>query len=105
MKTFNKFKEGMKVICSVSALYGKYSSGGLQDNTIEYTNEDGSEYFDLYNDYKEIACMDGEECIIIEIDEWTRHVRLENSNGEKTTYFSLTFDEAIVGLTKIVKEI
>lgn len=94
-----EFKEGMLVTCSVSLLYEKYNAGGLQDNTIEHTKEDDYEYFDLYNDHKEKACMDGETCLIIEINEWTRHIRLKNSDGERDAYFSLTFDEALVGLT------
>lgn len=67
-----KLTEGIKVCISVESLYNREKD--LLYGHIEYTEanepENGDDnYFDLYNEDGELACMDGEEVIVTQIDE------------------------------------
>lgn len=92
-----KFNIGMKVTVSCKALYDEYK--GSNNFTIQTepdeTGEDG--YWDLYNSHNELACMDGETCEIVEISE-NGDITLKNVDGEVEALFTLSQEEAAVGL-------
>lgn len=48
--------------------------------------------YDLYNGDEELACMNGESCIIEQIGEDL--ITFANNNGESTIHFTLTKNEA-----------
>ena len=86
-------KIGEKVCISVQALYNTYGENlsccGIDNNS----RESSINYYDLYNGFGKLVCMDGEECIIDDIDNKNETVTLINECGEETTTFCLSFEE------------
>jgi hypothetical protein len=80
----------MNTVCiSVKALYDEIGDN-LTYGKIE-VSEDGK-YFDLYNnDNSLVACMDGEEVIVIHTND--NYMELLNSNGEIDMNFKLSKEE------------
>lgn len=75
-----------------------YSNRKPYNNTVELaygeivrTEDDGDEWFDLYNDSGSMACMDGEVVLLKSID--GNVYTFINSNGEKDVDFKLTKEE------------
>ena len=90
-----KYTEGMHVCVSVKALYE--NTQDLTFGHIVPDFEDGvMKYYDLYNDDDELACLDGEECVIAQVGQAL--ITLSNSNGDGTIYFTLTREEADVAI-------
>jgi len=83
----NVYKEGLEVSINVEQL--NFSFG----NKLSYgTIETDDDYFDLYNTDGNIACMNGEECVIEQVGEVL--ITLVNQNGEGDIHFTLTRSEA-----------
>lgn len=80
------------VCISVQALYKTFGEN-LRLNTIS-TEDDG--YYDIYNEYGELACMDGEEVSITQIGDV--YISFVNNNGEYSVYFGLTHEEAKIAI-------
>lgn len=83
----SNYKIGQKVDISVKELYRENLKGNVK---LEYTfiaARDG--YYDLYNEYNEFCCMDGEECIIDHIV-YDGMYDLVNRNGEMDVHFMLS---------------
>ncbi|MCM1168222.1 MAG: hypothetical protein NC401_19730 [Ruminococcus sp.] len=60
------------------------------------------EYYDLYNDDNELACMSGEVVTIVEVGK--ELVTFRNDNGESSIYFTLTKNELKhAGLNRILE--
>lgn len=53
-------------------------------------------YFDLYNEAGELACCDGEECVVVEVG--SGFIKLQNTQGESARIFTLTLEEVAIGL-------
>lgn len=75
-----------KTIC-VKTLYEKYGCHLMNGNIIEVDNE----YYDLLTRNRELACMDGEVCEVINENE--NYYKLINKNGEQDVEFCLTKKE------------
>lgn len=83
----------MEVCISVKALYESDLESPYGNHIIpdfDYETKE-MEYYDLYNDSDELACMDGEWCHVVEKSD--HHVLLRNDNGDGTVYFCLTLEE------------
>lgn len=81
----------MKTACiSLKTLYEHFGED-LACGTIEYTNDNGSEYWDLRNGDSIILCMDGESCEVVFHND--RRVELINRDGEIDTKFILSKEE------------
>ncbi len=89
-----QYKEGQEVCVSIENLYLKYRNA-ITYGHIRYDKNEG-EYFDLFNEDGELACMDGEVCFINQIG--TSLITFANYNGEKTLYFTLTKEETEAAL-------
>lgn len=92
-----ELKEGQKVTVSVQALYD--SGIPLEYGRIEVENDDSGKvvnYCDIYNEDGELACMDGETCIIEQIG--TVSITLVNNYGESTVLFALTKKESDIAI-------
>lgn len=94
-----KLNKGMNVTVSCNELYEKIQAGLLYNITIkaQYDKKEDSAYFDLYNEHNELACMDGETCEIVNIDQ-NGFVTLKNADGESEKLFTLSPYEAAIGL-------
>ena len=88
----SKYKEGQEVCVSVKTLYE--SNEKLEYGTIvpDYDENGNMNYWDLYNEDGELACMDGETCIIEQVGNVL--LTLTNDNGEGTIHFTITKEEA-----------
>lgn len=96
-----KYTEGMKVCVSVKALYEDEQD--LTFGHIIPDFEDGEvRYYDLYNEDDELACLDGEECIIDQVGKAL--ITLRNTNGDGTIYFTLTREEADIAIFNIQED-
>lgn len=94
-----EFREGDRVTVSVQALYD--SGIPLEYGRIETENDYSGEvvnYYDLYNDDGELACMDGEECRIEQVG--VVLITLVNDYGESAVRLTLTRPEAEIALFK-----
>lgn len=89
----NELCEGMSVFVSVKALYDREDDLMLGHIIPDFENDEMM-YYDLYNEYGELACLDGESCIISQIGNGL--ITLRNDNGDGSVYFALTSDEARV---------
>ena len=92
-----KFIEGTTVCISVQALYerfGKLLFCKIYPDFVQIKSD--YEYFDLYNDDGECACMDGEEVTIEQVGEHL--ITFRNDNGESSVHFTLTVDEAEIAI-------
>ncbi|MDD6484007.1 MAG: hypothetical protein PUF72_05470 [Clostridiales bacterium] len=85
-----KLTEGMKVCISVKALQNMENDLLYGLIVPDYYNN--TNYYDLYNEGGELACMDGEEVLIDQIGKTL--VTFRNDNGDGNIYFSLTHKEA-----------
>lgn len=62
--------------------------------------EDGEMvYYDLYNDEDDLACLDGEGCVVYDVDD--EAITFRNQNGECDVLFKLTFAEADVAIEDV----
>ncbi len=96
-----KYTEGMSVCVSVKALYENMSD--LTFGHIIPDCEDGvMKYYDLYNEDDELACLDGEECMIDQVGQVL--ITLRNINGDGTVYFTLTREEADIAIFNIQED-
>jgi hypothetical protein len=77
-----------KTVC-ILGLYDKYGEN-LEYTNIELYKESNTEYYDLYDKYGNLMCMDGETCKVIEEDD---RYKLINTDGEYDTEFYLTKEE------------
>lgn len=77
-----------KTIC-ILALYDKLGEN-LEYTNIEQYKETDTEYYDLYDKYGNLMCMDGETCNVVEED---NRYKLINTDGEFATEFYLTKEE------------
>lgn len=84
-------KIGDRVNISVQALYDKYGEN-LSCCGIDNNSREGN-YCDLYNGFGEIACMDGEQCTINDVDNNSETVTLINTEGDYAVVFQLSFKE------------
>ena len=79
---------------SIEALFDEIGED-LEFSTIEYTpSEDDDythEYFDLYNESHNLACMDGEQVLVIKDNGDT--LDLFSIESEKEVTFTLTLTE------------
>ena len=85
--------EGMNICVSVKALYDM-EKDLLLGHIVPDFEDNEKVYYDLYNEYGELACLDGELCWITQIGNGL--VSFRNDNGEGSVYFALTTDEAKV---------
>lgn len=88
-----KLEEGMKVCISVKSLYDMENNllfGKIVSDFAESQND--TDYYDLYNENGELACLDGEEVLIDQVGQAI--VTFRNDNGDGSVYFSLTHEEA-----------
>lgn len=91
-----KWKVGMSVTVSCKELYEKCRDSHSFEIQTE-KNESGEDaYWDLYNADNELACMDGETCEIVGIQDG--YITLRNNDGESEKLFTLSAEEANVGL-------
>lgn len=86
-----KFEEAQTVCISVNALYDNYHH--LMLGRIEVTDDN---YYDLYNEDGELACMDGEEVTIAQVG--NNLITFRNDNDESSIYFALTREEAEIAI-------
>ena len=84
-----KFTKGESVCISLESLYRNITN--LNSGHIDFTEDNGCEYYDLYNDNGVLVCMDGEVCIIEDISEDV--FTLSNNTGIQEEYFTLTVEE------------
>lgn len=89
-----EFKEGQRVTVSVHALYD--SGIPLEYGRIEVETDDKWRYYDIYNEDGELACCDGEECMIEQVGAVL--ITLVNGYGESTVRLTLTRPEAEIAL-------
>lgn len=90
-----KFTANQEVGVSVETLY-KHFGSKLRYCTIEVENQEPQvAYYDLINEKGVIACMDGEECVVMEVE--GDKVFLNVCNGEPVM-FTLTKTEAEIGI-------
>jgi len=94
-KLEKEYKEGQKVCLSIKSLYESGLRTFLVNIVPDYVDGE-MEYYDLYNDGGELACCDGEVCIIEKVE--STLLTLKNDNGIKTIYFILTYEEADITL-------
>lgn len=92
-----KLEVGMKVAVSCKELYEKCNNSHSIEIEVQQDENGNDAYWDLYNADKELACMDGETCEVISIDQ-DGFVTLKNNDGESGKLFTLSPDEANVGL-------
>ena len=93
-----EFKEGTRVRVSVRALYNMEDDllyGQIIPDFAKLPND--TDYYDLYNEDGELACLDGEEVVIAQVGQHL--VTLRNDNGDGSVYFTLTHEEATVALS------
>ena len=83
----NEYKAGQEVCVSVQQLYNEYG-GHITYGTIGMEEE----YYDLFNENRQLACMDGEQCRINHVGQ--DMLLLKNENGWKTVCFALSKVEA-----------
>lgn len=96
-----QYREGMRVGVSVKALYE--NAQDLMFGHIIPDFEDGvMKYYDLYNDDDELACLDGEECMIDQVGQAL--ITLRNTNGDGAIYFTLTYEEADIAIFNIQED-
>lgn len=88
-----KLIKGMKVCISVQALYNKYGENLCYCGIDCNNREDSVNYCDLYNGFGKLVCMDGEECIIDDIDDKNEIITLMNEHGDEAAVFQLSFEE------------
>lgn len=100
----NGYKVNDTVCISIEGLYNKYGEnlcyGGIVYTQKGVNNEDCS-YYDLYNGFGVLDCMDGEVCKIIGIDD-EKYVLL-NENGEEDRIFYLSIEEFEVATVRVLK--
>ena len=86
------FTEGTTRCISIKALYELSST--LTYGSIIYSRDDDvkQEYFDLYNQDGQLACLDGEECKVKKVNKDS--VVLTSKNTEFSVDFVLTHEEA-----------
>ena len=77
-------REGKTVCISVAVLFSEPLAFGRV--------EKDEEYYDLYNEDGELACMDGEEVVIEQVGDYL--ITFRNDNGESSVHFALTRNEA-----------
>ena len=85
---------GDTVCISIQALYEEYGRL-LRWCRIDKTEDNGTEYYDIYKAWGNHLGMDGEECTVEEITD--NSVLLLNQNGEQDTYIKLTKEEFLRG--------
>lgn len=87
-------KVGMEVCLNIQSLY-KEIGEDLEFTTIEFTPSEDSnsshEYYDLYNSDRVLACMDGEDVMVVE--DYGDTLVLLNDNGNIPVKFELTLSE------------
>lgn len=79
----------MEKSISIMELYDKYGEN-LEYANIEQYKETDTEYYNLYDEYGNLMCMDGECCKVVEEDD---RYKLINTNGEYDAEFYLTKEE------------
>lgn len=80
---------------NLQALYEQCDN--LQYGHIVPDFDDGEMvYYDLYNDEDCLACLDGEGCVVDDIDDKT--ITFRNQHGDCDVLFKLTIDEASVAI-------
>lgn len=92
-----KLEEGMKVCISVKSLYDMKNDllfGKIVPDFAE--NQSDIDYYDLYNEDGELACLDGEEVLVDQIGQSI--ITFRNDNGDGSVYFSLTHEETDVAI-------
>lgn len=92
-----KLEEGMKVCISVKSLYDMENNllfGKIVPDFTESQND--TDYYDLYNEDGELACLDGEEVLVDQIGQAI--VTFRNDNGDGSVYFSLTHEETDIAI-------
>jgi hypothetical protein len=103
-ENMDKYVEGMLVCVSVKSLYDR--ENGVTFGTIVPDYEEGKlAYYDLYNEYGELSCCDGEELAIDQVGADLITLRNDNNTVDGTTVFlTLTREEAAVAINMEVKE-
>ena len=87
-----KLEEGMEVGISVKALYELERNLLFGRIVTDFaTKENDCDYYDLYNEDGELACLDGETVKVDQVG--VAIVTFRNDNGDGTIYFALTHDE------------
>lgn len=92
-----KLEEGMKVCISVKSLYNMGNDllfGKIVPDFSESKND--TNYYDLYNEDGELACLDGEEVLVNQIGQAI--ITFRNDNGDGSVYFSLTHEETAAAI-------
>lgn len=90
-----KFIEGTKVCVSIQTLYNSFPQLTFGEIVPDFGDTD---YYDLYNEDGELACLDGEEVIIEQVGE--QLITFRNDNGESSIHFALTYKEAEMAIIK-----
>lgn len=90
-------RNNTKTVCvSVKTLYERYGknivNGEIECSPVGQENPT-CDYYNLYDRYGQIVCMDGEECEIVDD---TNDVLLLNRDGEFDVTFTLTKEEFAV---------
>ena len=89
--------EGEEFCLSIKSLYDK--TGSLTYGEIIPDFEDGKmQYYDLYNEHGDLACLDGETCVVESVGADT--IMFVNNHGERSARFKLTFAEADIAIFK-----
>lgn len=92
-----KWKAGMSVTVSCKELYEKCKEPHSIEIEVQQNESGEDAYWDLYNVGNELACMDGETCEVVSVDK-DGFVTLKNDDGESEKLFTLSPEEANIGL-------
>ena len=94
MDVQNEYKVGTKVCVSLKEIYEKIGSDLCYDGTIEHTEDDDEDYYDLW--IGGVCCMDGEEYNVIHINEKENIIKLEHQENGVALYLTKEeFDVAV----------
>ena len=84
-----KYTVGEKVGISIEALINESANMDFVDIVTEHDGEE--KFYMLYNEFGELCCLDGENCIIDHIVNGTTDIYdLANDNGECIVHFMLS---------------